>query len=83
VPILYLGCGRLTGPLSRQFYVNQVGFSVWGVIFSTITTMVYVISGKMRVADPEASIRRMIKAKGCSAREAEAQLQGRTPPSSK
>jgi hypothetical protein len=64
----------LTGPLSQQFYVNQVGFSVWGVIFSTINTTVYVLSGKMRVADPEASVRRMIKAKGCSAREAEAQL---------
>jgi hypothetical protein len=64
----------LTGALSQQFYINQVGFSVWGVIFSTITTMVYVLSGSMKVADPEASISRMIKAQGCTARQAEFQL---------
>ena len=66
-----LDCARpgLTGPLSPQFYINQVGFSAWGVIFSTIATLVQVFRGTLTVADPDASVRKLMNAKGYSARK--------------
>jgi hypothetical protein len=66
----------LSGPLSRQFYINQVGFSAWGVIFSTLVTLVQVFRGTITVADPEASVVRLMKRKSYSAREAERELHG-------
>jgi hypothetical protein len=66
----------LTGTLSQQFYINQVGFSAWGVIFSVLVTLVQVFRGSITAANPEASIDRLMKRKSYSAKEAERELHG-------
>jgi hypothetical protein len=66
----------ITGPLSQQFYVNQVGFSAWGVVFSVLVTLVQVFRGSITAANPEGSIIRLMKRKGYSEKKAEWVLHG-------
>jgi hypothetical protein len=64
----------LTGPLNSQFYINQVGIAAWGVLCSTIAILVQVHRGTLTLANPDASIQRLMKTKSYTMREAEWQL---------
>ena len=76
---LGLSCATpgLTGSLSPQFYTNQVGFCAWGVILSTVVTLVQIFRGSITPANPEASIMRLVKMKGYSPKKAKRELNGK------
>ena len=56
----------LGGALDRQFYVNQVGIAVWGVILCSVTSLMNILTGNYSVAQPDKAIERMMRLHGWS-----------------
>ena len=66
----YVGLGvvrpGLNGSLGQEFYANQVGIAVWGVIFCWATNLILISKGLHPSIEPDKAIERMMKARNLS-----------------
>jgi hypothetical protein len=57
----------ISGPLNPQFYVNEVGIAIWGVILSSATGLFQIARMPDFVRGPDVALDRIIRTRGWSA----------------